>query len=605
MKFTLAQKGIILVAIPILFELIFLTALSILLGQAEQESSEALQASRVGDCSNVLIRDVFELTSMTKGDIAQALTSEWYSKTVKIIRSDLDALKNAVKDDPVQERVVQESLEAGEEALLLMGQLHNTIESGNPLQAIDKLRLLRDELRSCAKRVISRDLVEMALREKLKAEKIHAKQVEFRNGTKSLLVYGVILNIIIAVVVVLIFSKKIVKRLNIVMDNNFRLVSGLPLHPLVGGSDEIATLDLTFHELADSLSQAKAKEKAMIEHSADVICSLDTDGKVTSANPACRRVLGYPEDLILGMNLRSILLKEDIELFNEALLTAKAEESETQCETRIQRNSGGTVDVSWSVHWVESEKSFFCVGHDISSRKEMERLKQKFMAMVSHDLRTPLAIINNYFEMLSIGLFGQLTERGEHLLHVAESNVSRMLCLINDLLDLERAEFGGLKVDAVVQNLSSLFERAVKSVADLASRKSINIDVASTDLEVLADEHRILQVLTNLLSNAIKFSSENGSIRISADVSGKMAIIKISDQGRGVPEDMKEAIFERFQQVDKSDAINLGGSGLGLAICKTLVELHGGQISVSNNIDKGSTFSFSLPLAKYQEERIA
>ncbi len=605
LKFTLTQKGIILVSIPLVFELLFVGTLSFLLAQAEDESYKAFHASRVGDCSNVLIRDIFELTSMTRNDVSQALSSDWYKKTVSTIRSDLDALQAAAKDDPTQERIVQESVDAGEEALLLLNQLHKTLESGDSLLAIDKLRQLKDELRSCAKRMISRDLIEMALREKQKAEKSHSKQLGFRNQIKPLLVIGIILNIIIAIFVVLTFSKKIVKRLNTLIDNNFRLANGLPLNPSIAGSDEIAELDATFHDLANSLSKAKQKEKSMIEHSADVICSLDIDGKLTTANPACKRILGYSEEMILGMNIRSILVDEDIETFNESLSSAMTGTTETQFESRVRQKNGDPIDVLWSIHWVEPEKSFFCVGHDITARKEIERLKQKFMAMVSHDLRTPLATISNYLEMLAAGLFGELNERGEHLLKIAESNGNRMLSLINDLLDLEKAEFGGLQLECSKQSLNELLNQAVKTVSSLSFRKQVRMELTPTDLEVLADNNRVLQILINLISNAIKFSAKDSTIKISAEKNENMAFIHISDQGRGIPEEMKEAIFERFHQVEIADAVDKGGSGLGLSICKTLVELHGGKITVKNNIDKGSTFSFSLPLAEQNKIEIA
>src|SRR5262249_29694516 len=152
----------------------------------------------------------------------------------------------------------------------------------------------------------------------------------------------------------------------------------------------------------------------------------DANGKVTAANPACERILGYPNHMILGNNLRNILVSEDIHNFNQSLAATASDKTEA-LEARIKQKNGNIVDVLWSLHWVQSEQSFFCVGHDITERKEVERLKQQFMAMVSHDLRTPLATIVNYLEMLSAGLFGELSHKGNHLLKIAEENASRML----------------------------------------------------------------------------------------------------------------------------------------------------------------------------------
>ena len=114
-----------------------------------------------------------------------------------------------------------------------------------------------------------------------------------------------------------------------------------------------------------------------------------------------------------------------------------------------------------------------------------------------------------------------------------------------------------------------------------------------------------MQVLINLLSNAIKFSPKESTIKVYAEKSGGIAMIHVVDQGRGIPENMKEAVFERFHQVEITDAVDKGGSGLGLAICKACVELHGGKIKIENNSDIGSTFSFSLPLAEQSKIQIA
>jgi signal transduction histidine kinase len=206
--------------------------------------------------------------------------------------------------------------------------------------------------------------------------------------------------------------------------------------------------------------------------------------------------------------------------------------------------------------------------------------------------------------MLASGLFGELNERGEHLLKVAESNSNRMLCLINDLLDLEKAEYGGLKLDYSTLDLNDILNQSINTVSDLAFRKQVHLELEPTPLAIQADQNRVLQILINLISNAIKFSAKESTIKIWAEEKANMAFINVMDQGRGIPEDMTETIFERFHQVEIADAVDKGGSGLGLAICKTLVELHGGKIAVKNNPEKGSTFFFSLPLAEQDKVEI-
>ncbi len=173
-----------------------------------------------------------------------------------------------------------------------------------------------------------------------------------------------------------------------------------------------------------------------------------------------------------------------------------------------------------------------------------------------------------------------------------------MLSLINDLLDLEKSENGMLTLERSDIKLNDVLDQCIKSIESLAAQKEVHLDLAITDLEVFADSHRLLQVMVNLVSNAIKFSPKDGTVKVWATAKDDMATVYVADEGRGVPEHLKEIIFERFHQVEVADAIEKGGSGLGLAICKVIVELHGGTISVENNTDRGSTFSFSLPIIK-------
>jgi signal transduction histidine kinase len=305
-----------------------------------------------------------------------------------------------------------------------------------------------------------------------------------------------------------------------------------------------------------------------------------------------------PPKKLLGKMISDNLVKEDWESVRETLHETIIKESKAEFEARVLQTNGKIIDVLWSAQWVPKKNLLFCVVHDISRRKEAERLRQEVIAMVSHDLRTPLATISSFFEMLAMGMFGELSERGGHLLKVAESNIARMLSLTNDLLDLEKSKAGMLTVNRTEVALDKLLDDALKSVANLASNQGVHLEMNETSLTVLADSHRVTQVLVNLLSNAIKFSPKQGAVTLQAEEKNGMAIISVSDEGRGVPEQLKEAIFERFQQVEIADAVDKGGSGLGLAICKAIVDLHGGEIKVENKADRGCIFTFSLDIAK-------
>lgn len=595
---SISRAGITLVLIPLVVMLFFGVALVRLLAQADGESAHAFRAAQISNSSNKLIRDLFEVGSLTRGEVVNQMTSTDYQRIVSTLRTDVDELLRAVKDDPAEVRIVQKCSQASEEAFELVDRIRALIRANGDALSSDQLDSVRRRLRSCVKRMVSSDLIAMAQEEKDKSEASHHSQAQVRQRIQQLLISGVILNIALAIVVAIVFSKRITGRLRTLLDNSFRLASGLPLQTPIGGTDEIAEVDASFHNMAAALSDAKQKEKSLVEHSLDIICSLDRTGRFTVANPACQQILGYSEDELLGMNLKNLLHPEDVGYLEKSLSAAISGNIDSKLETRIKHRQGREMCLDWSMHWVPFEERFFCVAHDITVRKQAERMKQEIMAMVSHDLRTPLATMGSYHEMLASGLFGELTERGQHLLSVVERNEKRMLTLINDLLDLEKFESGKLALNCSDVKLDELLEHAVKSLSGLAAAQEVNLEIEKSSSIVLADPNRTSQILVNLLSNAIKFSPKNGTITIRAEERDKFAIIHISDEGRGIPEHLRETIFERFHQVEIADAVDKGGSGLGLAICKKLVELHGGKIEARNNSGPGSTFSFSLPLAQ-------
>jgi CheY-like chemotaxis protein len=225
------------------------------------------------------------------------------------------------------------------------------------------------------------------------------------------------------------------------------------------------------------------------------------------------------------------------------------------------------------------------IARDISERKEIERAKDEFVSIVSHELRTPLTSIRGALGLLAAGRLDATPEKRQRMLQLAASNTDRLIRLINDILDSERLKAGGVMLDRV---------EGVRTVAD---RAGVHLRWHADDIEVWADADRMTQTLTNLIDNAIKFSSPGAVVDVKVTSDRGMASFAVRDSGRGIPADKLDAVFNRFQQVDASDAREKGGSGLGLAICKSIVEQHGGRIWVESTAGKGSVFRFTVPLA--------
>jgi signal transduction histidine kinase len=243
-------------------------------------------------------------------------------------------------------------------------------------------------------------------------------------------------------------------------------------------------------------------------------------------------------------------------------------------------------------------RRFACNFHDISERREVDRLKSEFVSTVSHELRTPLTSIRGSLGLLAAGVLGDLPPQVRDLVRLAERNAVRLTALINDILDFERLDNGRLEMQIADVDLQPLFEQSLESVRPVADQQRIALACTPTQIRLRADADRIVQVLVNLLSNALKFSPAWSEIQVWAEQrEDGWARIFVSDQGLGIPDGYHQRIFERFAQVETSDRRGQGGTGLGLAICKAIVEHHGGRIGVDSEPGKGSTFWFDLPVA--------
>lgn len=227
---------------------------------------------------------------------------------------------------------------------------------------------------------------------------------------------------------------------------------------------------------------------------------------------------------------------------------------------------------------------------------EAAQHKKELIAMVTHDLRTPLTSIQGALTLLREGVFGELTPKATNQVEKAEGSATRLINLINDLLDIERMEAGKLEMHPELTTTQTIFERTIGAISTFAEQKGISIATTAVSHVVMADEDRVIQVLVNLISNSVKFSEKGTTIKLSAkQTSPGFITLSVTDQGRGIPKEFVSSVFERFQQVQKGDAVEKKGTGLGLAICKAIVEGHGGTIGVESEVGVGSTFWFTLP----------
>jgi signal transduction histidine kinase/CheY-like chemotaxis protein len=240
----------------------------------------------------------------------------------------------------------------------------------------------------------------------------------------------------------------------------------------------------------------------------------------------------------------------------------------------------------------------------LSQRSELDTLKDEFISTVSHELRTPLTSIRGALGLLSSGIIGDVDAKALNLLRIAVTNTDRLIRLINDILDLERMQSGRAPLQIRRCSLRDLAQQSIDTMTPMADANTVHIALEPFTVAQAAhaealffdgDSDRILQVLTNLLSNAIKFSPPASTVRVYTEATADSILLKIVDEGRGIPSDKLDSIFDRFQQVEPSDARQKGGTGLGLAICRSIVQQHSGSIWAQRNLGPGTTLYVMLP----------
>ncbi|HEV7473296.1 MAG TPA: ATP-binding protein [Pyrinomonadaceae bacterium] len=247
---------------------------------------------------------------------------------------------------------------------------------------------------------------------------------------------------------------------------------------------------------------------------------------------------------------------------------------------------------------------------DVTRLERLEQVRQEFLSNVSHELRTPLTAILAFIETLEAGALDD-KEASQRFLTIIRRNAMRMQELIDDILELSAIEAGNVQVRTEQLELAPVVSDVISSLANKASAKGIVVRSAvANEARVLADARRLEQMLTNLIENAIKFNRENGGVTIRLETSvgdvedsSPCDRIVVEDSGEGIPAQHLERLFERFYRVDRARSRDLGGIGLGLAIVKHLARAHGGEVTVSSEVGKGSAFTIELPRPRLRSDR--
>jgi PAS domain S-box-containing protein len=385
--------------------------------------------------------------------------------------------------------------------------------------------------------------------------------------------------------------------------------------PLVAGGAIIGTVVLIRLALVlrgqEAIARRLGELAAIVESTEDAVIATDLDGTITSWNGGAEELYGHRADEVIGRSVLLIVPNERREVVAETMeIARRGGHIDRHDATGVHKN-GTSVDVALTVSPIRDDQGRVVgtatIARDISQRvahqaelaaqnerlRELDRLKDDFVASVSHELRTPLTSIRGYLELVRDD--GGLDDEQQRMLAIVDRNAARLLRLVSDLLFVAQLDAGKLTIERGRVDLATLAAESIEAARPRADGASVGLELDADQVIVDGDRSRLGQVLDNLLSNAIKFTAAGGRVRVSVVQDGRVVRIAVADTGMGIPEEECGRLFERFFRTSSATRAAVPGTGLGLTIVQAIAASHDGRVSVESRVGAGTTFVVELP----------
>jgi two-component system, OmpR family, phosphate regulon sensor histidine kinase PhoR len=369
-----------------------------------------------------------------------------------------------------------------------------------------------------------------------------------------------------------------------------------------GRGDELDDLARAFNATAARLAETirvlreeRDREATILGSMVEGVAVISARERVLYSNRAFLQILGLEEQAVEDRPLIEVMRHTGLLAVIKAALQAEKQESSEIAVGTVRPRSFA---VTATPVRAGGASGAVLVLHEISELRRLERVRQDFVANVSHEFRTPLTAIQGFAETLLGGALEDPANR-QRFVEIIRDHATRLARLTEDLLELSRIEAGELKLEFQPVSVQQLVESCVETARLKAGPKHLALNVAGPERlpPVRGDANRLQEVLQNLLDNAVQYTPSGGKIEIGATHADRLVVITVTDTGIGIPEAEQSRIFERFYRVDAARSREAGGTGLGLAIARHIVEAHGGRIWVESAVGEGSRFHFSIPTA--------
>ncbi len=414
----------------------------------------------------------------------------------------------------------------------------------------------------------------------------------------QLIVYSMILAIAAAIIIGILLSRTIITN---IMHKAESITAGEFGQVLeVKSKDEIGKLTRTFNymskrlkDMLTEISSEKNKVETILKYMTDGIIAFDIKGNVIHINPAAKEILWATDN---ASTFDEFSQKYDLDIKLEDVIYSKIFELARE-KTIITDEKYIRVNYAPFTDEENKAEGVVMILQDITKQQKLDEMRKEFVANVSHELRTPLTSVKSYTETLLDGAMED-PEICRDFLSVINTEADRMTRLVKDLLQLSKQDNKKMQYTMQELDLVELVKSCAERMKMSAQEKAQVIEtfVIGQVPQIMGDKDRLDQLLINIIGNAIKYTPDEGKITVYIGIMYNQAYIKVADTGIGIPEKDLGRIFERFYRVDKARSRQMGGTGLGLSIAKEIVDAHGGTISATSEIDKGTEITVKLPV---------
>ncbi len=344
------------------------------------------------------------------------------------------------------------------------------------------------------------------------------------------------------------------------------------------------------------LTQERNAREAILASMVEGVLAIDQEERILTVNQAARRMLNLAEGELTGKPLAEVVRTSALQVFLRQVLNSQETK---RAEFTLSNPRECFLDVNGApLQNSQGDKiGALAVLNDVSILQRLNEVRKKFVADVSHELKTPITTIQGFVETLHDGALED-TRQAKHFLEIIARHTQRLNAIVEDLLALSRLEAEEQIVSLYPVQLIPVIEKSLANYQAAAREKELEMVFRPPDkaIQLMSSEELLERALNNLLDNAIKYSPNKGEIEVACQIENNLLTISVRDYGIGIPEKDLAHLFKRFYRVDKARSRQMGGTGLGLAIVKHIALTHNGRVEVSSKLNQGSVFSLHLPL---------